>query len=183
VAGKHRRLHVIALGQLAVELGLLAAGEQFRPFLLADVDIGQDLLELIVRRLRPDHGGRIERIALLDLVHARDRLLHELVVDRALHQRARRTGADFALVQREHGETFERLVEEVVVLGHHVGEENVGRLAAELECDRDQVVGLGVLGYIYYQHTHRDVVKIDVPGFQGEISKDKGIDIEVGKDR
>ena len=45
------------------------------------------------------------------------------------------------------------------------------------------VVGLGVLGYIYYQRTHRDVVKIDVPGFQGEISKDKGIDIDVGKDR
>ena len=45
------------------------------------------------------------------------------------------------------------------------------------------VVGLGVLGYIYYQRTHRDVVRIDVPGFQGEISKDKGIDIEVGKDR
>ena len=45
------------------------------------------------------------------------------------------------------------------------------------------VVGLGVLGYIYYQRTHRDVVKIDVPGLQGEISKDKGIDIEVGKDR
>ena len=44
-------------------------------------------------------------------------------------------------------------------------------------------VGLGVLGYIYYQRTHRDVVKIDVPAFQGEISKDKGIDIEVGKDR
>jgi hypothetical protein len=40
-----------------------------------------------------------------------------------------------------------------------------------------------VLGYIYYQRTHRDVVKIDVPDFQGEISKDKGIDIEVGKDR
>jgi hypothetical protein len=45
------------------------------------------------------------------------------------------------------------------------------------------VVALGVLGYIYYQRTHREVVKIDVPGFQGEISKDKGIDIEVGKDR
>jgi hypothetical protein len=25
-------------------------------------------------------------------------------------------------------------------------------------------------------------VKIDVPGFQGEISKDKGVDIEIGKD-
>ncbi len=45
------------------------------------------------------------------------------------------------------------------------------------------LVGLVVLGYFYYQRTHRDVVKIDVPGFSGEISKDKGIDIEVGKDR
>ena len=45
------------------------------------------------------------------------------------------------------------------------------------------VVGLGVLGYAYYQHTHRDVVRIDMPGFSGEISKDKGIDIEVGKKR
>jgi hypothetical protein len=45
------------------------------------------------------------------------------------------------------------------------------------------VVALGALGYIYYQRTHRDVVKIDVPGFQGEISKDKGVDIEVGKEK
>jgi hypothetical protein len=45
------------------------------------------------------------------------------------------------------------------------------------------VVALGVLGYLYYQRTHREVVKIDVPGFSGEISKDKGVDIEVGKDR
>jgi hypothetical protein len=44
------------------------------------------------------------------------------------------------------------------------------------------VVVLGVLGYIYYQRTHREIVKIDVPGFSGEISKDKGVDIEVGKD-
>jgi hypothetical protein len=43
-------------------------------------------------------------------------------------------------------------------------------------------VALGVLGYIYYQRTHGNVVRIDVPGFQGEISKDKGVDIEVGKD-
>jgi hypothetical protein len=45
------------------------------------------------------------------------------------------------------------------------------------------VVALGVLGYLYYQRTHREVVKIDVPGFSGEISKDKGVDIEVGKER
>jgi hypothetical protein len=45
------------------------------------------------------------------------------------------------------------------------------------------IVGLLVAGYVYYQRTHRDVVRIDVPGFSGEISKDKGVDIEVGKDR
>lgn len=44
------------------------------------------------------------------------------------------------------------------------------------------VVVLGVLGYAYYERTHRDVVKIEVPGFSGEISKDKGVDIEIGKD-
>jgi hypothetical protein len=44
------------------------------------------------------------------------------------------------------------------------------------------VVGLLFAGYLYYRHTHRDVVRIDVPGFSGEISKDKGVDIEVGKD-
>jgi len=27
------------------------------------------------------------------------------------------------------------------------------------------------------------VLRINVPGFSGEITKDKGIDIEVGKDR
>jgi hypothetical protein len=44
------------------------------------------------------------------------------------------------------------------------------------------LVGLGVLGYLYYQHTHRDVVHIDVPGFSGTISKDKGgVDIDVGR--
>jgi hypothetical protein len=42
------------------------------------------------------------------------------------------------------------------------------------------VVALVVAGYVYYQRTHRSVVKIDVPGFQGEISKDKGVDIQVG---
>src|SRR4029078_5940343 len=34
-------------------------------------------------------------------------------------------------------------------------------------------VALAVLGYLYYQHVNREVVKIDVPGFSGEISKDK----------
>jgi len=45
------------------------------------------------------------------------------------------------------------------------------------------IVGLGVLGYMLYERQNRQVLKIDVPGFQGEITKDKGVDIEVGKDR
>ena len=45
------------------------------------------------------------------------------------------------------------------------------------------IVGLGVLGYMLYERQNRQGLKIDVPGFSGEITKDKGIDIEVGKDR
>lgn len=46
------------------------------------------------------------------------------------------------------------------------------------------IVALGVLAYLYYDRvTQKPIVKIDVPGFSGEITKDKGIDIEVGKDR
>jgi hypothetical protein len=45
------------------------------------------------------------------------------------------------------------------------------------------VVGLGVLGYLLYERHNRQVLKIDVPGFSGEITKDKGIDIEVDKNR
>lgn len=46
------------------------------------------------------------------------------------------------------------------------------------------VVALGVAGYLYWEHTRdKELVKIDVPGFQGTITEGKGIDIEVGKDR
>ena len=45
------------------------------------------------------------------------------------------------------------------------------------------VVGLGVLGYLLYERQHRQVLKIDVPGISGEITKDKGINIEVDKNR
>jgi hypothetical protein len=45
------------------------------------------------------------------------------------------------------------------------------------------IVGLGVLGYMLYERQNREVLKIDVPGFSGEITKDKGVDIDVGKDR
>ena len=46
------------------------------------------------------------------------------------------------------------------------------------------VVALAVLAYFYYQRSREPVVKIDLPGFSGEIRKENGgVDIEVGKDR
>lgn len=44
------------------------------------------------------------------------------------------------------------------------------------------LIGLGVLGYLYYRQ-QQEVVKIDVPGFEGSITKGDGVDIEVGKDK
>ncbi len=70
--------------------------------------------------------------------------LHELVVDRRLHKRAAGACANLALVQREHREPFERLVEEVVIVVRDIGEEDVRRLAAKFERHRDEVVG-GIL--------------------------------------
>ncbi len=57
-----------------------------------------------------------------------------------MDDRAARAGADLALVQREQGEAFQRLVEEVVVLRHDVGEEDVRAFAAELDGARDDVL-------------------------------------------
>jgi len=44
------------------------------------------------------------------------------------------------------------------------------------------LIGVGVLGYLYYRQ-QQEVVKIDVPGFEGSITKDDGVDIKIGKDR
>jgi hypothetical protein len=44
------------------------------------------------------------------------------------------------------------------------------------------LIAVGVLGYLYYRQ-QQDVVKIDVPGFSGEITKDDGVDINIGKDK
>ena len=66
VALEDGRLDVVAILQLAVEFRLRSPPvSTFAPFLLADVDVRQDLLQLIVGRLRADHRARVERIALL----------------------------------------------------------------------------------------------------------------------
>jgi hypothetical protein len=77
VAFEDRRFDVIALDELAFELRALAAGEDFGAFLLADVEIGQDLLELVVGGLRADHRRRVEwRPCLIFLVRATARSMN-----------------------------------------------------------------------------------------------------------
>ena len=43
------------------------------------------------------------------------------------------------------------------------------------------VIGLALVGYLYFRD-QRDVVKIDVPGFEGTFTKGEGVDIKIGKD-
>ena len=110
------RFHIEAVFERAAQIGPAAAGHAFRAFLLADVDVVQDFLELPFGALGAHLSGRTERIADLNLGDARDGFLHELVEDRFMHQGPRRTGADLALVESEEREALERLVEEGVVL-------------------------------------------------------------------
>ena len=131
--------HIIALAQIALMAGAFAAGQHLRAFFATDGDVGQDLFQLVVGRLRADHRRWIERAALLDGLHPRDGPFDEPVVDRFLNERATGAGADFALVQREHGKAFQAFVEIIVVRVHHVGKEDVGRLAAQFQRHRDQV--------------------------------------------
>src|SRR3546814_3473244 len=81
------------------------------------IDIAQDLVELVLRRLRADLDRGVERIALADRGDARHGALDEAIEDRLMDQRARRAGADLALVEREQREAFERLVEEGIEIG------------------------------------------------------------------
>lgn len=43
------------------------------------------------------------------------------------------------------------------------------------------VSGVAVFGYLYLGE-EREVVKVDVPGFEGALTKGGGVDIKVGQD-
>ena len=141
VALEDGRLEVVAAVQLAAELGAVAADQQLGALLQPDLAVALDLLELRRRdlRRRASSTGRAGGPGGSRAIRCQA-ALHELVVDRLVDQRARRAGADLALVEGVEHEPLDRLVEELVVLGHHVGEEDVRRLAAELGRRRDQVL-------------------------------------------
>ena len=144
VAFEDGGLDVVAAGQVAGQFGPGAAGEDLGALLLSDVDVGEDLLQLVVGGLGAELGVGVQRVALDDLLGPGHGVGHEGVVDAFLDQGAGRAGADLALVEGEQGEAFQGLVVERVVGVGDVVEEDVGALAAEFQGDRDQVLA-GVL--------------------------------------
>ena len=131
---EHRRLEVVA-ARVLLALGLLAAAEHLRAFLLADLDVRCDTrsncsCDTSGPSCVIGSNGSPMRIAL----RARDQLLDELVVDLLVHEDARARRADLAAV----GEDAEHRVRDRAV-DVDVVEDDVRRLAAELERDRLQV--------------------------------------------
>ncbi len=144
MAFEDRGLDIVPFLEALAEIGPLAAGQHLRAFALPNLDVREDLLELIRGGLGADHRIGIEWVALDHLPDPLNGTLDKRVVNGLLHQRSARAGAHFALIEGEHREAFERLVEEVIIFVVHVGKEDVGRLAAQFECDRDYVLG-GIL--------------------------------------
>jgi len=144
VAGEDGGLDVEAVGQITFEVKLLAAGQAFCAFRFTDCDVLEDLLLLILRGLWAHLGGWVERIANLDLGYTSYSAFDELIEDGLVHEGARGARADLALVEGEESKAFDGLVEEVIVLVHDVGHEDVGGLAAKLQGLGDDGLG-GVL--------------------------------------
>src|SRR5205809_706060 len=105
-------------------------------FLLADFLIPPDAVELLAADERPHLRVALQPGAELDLPRFVDHRVHELLVDRPLHENAAACRADFALVDED---AEERPVYRRLEIG--VGEEDIGRLAAELEGDLLQRAG------------------------------------------
>ena len=114
--------------------GAAAADGDFG-FLLAEFEIRGDAIVLLFADQRAHLGFAFERRAQLDALGLFRHGLDKFGVDFFLDQDAAACGADFALIN-EHAE--ERAIDGRFPIG--VGEEHVGRLAAEFERDALQGV-------------------------------------------
>ncbi len=135
------RLHVITGGQATFELLGSTAGEDLRAFLLSDLHVGEDLVELLLGCLGADHGVGIQRIATLDRLDLLHHHFHEGLEDRFLNQCARRAGADLTLVEEGQHQAFGSLFDECRLSIHDVFEEDVRALATQLHGARNDVLG------------------------------------------
>src|SRR6185369_17496602 len=118
------------LDEVAATVNTLTTGDDRAAFLLRQVDVAGDLLQVIGADQRADVGRLVERIADLQLPRRRDEALEERVVCAALDEDARSAEADLALVPEAGAD---RRRHRVVEIG--VGEDQVGVLPSELERD------------------------------------------------
>ncbi len=107
---------------------------------LADFDVIEDAVHLAGGDLRAHLGGGVERIAEAEFAGARGKFLDEAIVNVFVEQQARSGGAHFALVAED---APERGAHGGVEIG--VGEDDVGRLAAEFQAEALEVGDGGVL--------------------------------------
>ncbi|MNL52058.1 hypothetical protein D3C87_1752010 [compost metagenome] len=112
--------------------GALAAGNDFAAFVFSDLDVRQDLVELLLRRLSTDHGVGVKGVTLANGGDARQHFFHKLRVNRFLNQGARRAGTDFTLVEEAKNQPLNRLVDEFGFRLHDVFKEDVRRFTAQL---------------------------------------------------
>src|SRR5690606_6448744 len=116
---------------LATVRGAAAAGQERRALGPAELDVAEDPLQLLGRDQRPDPRLRVERVAGLEASGTLDDLRDELVVDRLVDQEPRAGRARLARVVEDPAERAPGRGLEV-----RVGEDDVRRLAAQLERDR-----------------------------------------------
>ncbi len=114
----------------AVHADAISTRNQLRAFLLACLDVAEHGLHLLLADDCAQARFRIERIGGLHLLGASDQLFEEFVLDFAFDEQPRACVADFALAVEDSGD---RALDRVVDIG--IGENDVGRFAAELERD------------------------------------------------
>mmetsp|Transcript_23668 Transcript_23668/g.38687 ORF Transcript_23668/g.38687 Transcript_23668/m.38687 type:complete len:215 (-) Transcript_23668:859-1503(-) len=120
LAFEQRGLNVEAIVIGIVHFLTATAGQHFRAFLLADVEVGHDLVELLLAGLSADLHIGIERVATLDGLRAFNNLGHELLVHVFLYQRTGRTGTDLTLVEERQHQAFHTLVDKLRLSLHYV---------------------------------------------------------------
>ena len=134
--------------------------EQLGALLLAQVDVAEDLVHLLLRDLRALLGGRVERVADLALLGLLGQALDELLVDLLLDEQPAAGRAALAAVEVD---GVEGAGDGLLHVG--VGEDDVRALAAQLERGPLERVGGGLLD---------DLGRIDVAG-EGDL-------VDVGMD-
>jgi len=123
------------------DLGHIATGQNLGALLTTNLQVLLNLVILLQTGLGTNLGVHIQGVANLHAGNAFLELLLEGIGNAFLNQDARGAGADLALVEGEKCSTLKALVKKLVVGIHDALEEDIGRLATQLQRDGNNVVG------------------------------------------